>query len=203
MPYIEYIKREAQRRGLVEKMGQMVDPQTRKADRGQECEQAILGRCIIGRAERMPVPADRTSETYQKAKHELFGFARTHQPIESERDEENVAKEIESMIATKLKENNLDIGEVRFYTAVGTPLDYQCGVDGWVEITNQDNKKELITFDLKTGSHANSSIQADIILKLDLKDDGFTARETLNELFRFTNEVVDVYKERVSLNGQY
>jgi len=199
MPYAEYIQGEAKRRGLFEKMGQMIDPHTRKVDRGQICEEAILGRCVIDRNERTPVPIDRSIRTYEKAKNQMFDFAREHQPVEQEKNEQNISKEVELIIKSKLKDKNLNIADVRFYTAVGTPLDYQCGIDGWVEITDAHNKKEIVTFDLKTGAYANGSIQADILLKLDLKEDGFTAKETINELFDFTNKVLEVYQERAEL----
>jgi len=37
------------------------------------------------------------------------------------------------------------------------------------------------------------------MLRLDLKEDGFTAKETLMELFGFTNKVVEIYGERVEI----
>ena len=77
-------------------------------------------------------------------------------------------------------------------------MDYQYGVDGWVEIIDLDGKKEIITFDLKTGSHANPDIQADILLRLDLKEDGFTPKQTITELFKFTDEVTRIYQERIN-----
>ncbi len=200
LSYADYLKREAEKRGMVEKMGMMVDSQTRKADRGQECEQALLGRCNIKRTEKVPVPINTTAKTYQMAKDEIFEFTKKHQPAEDEHDQENVSREIEQMIKEKIDKSDLPKPvAIKFYTAIGTPLDYQYGIDGWVEILKENGKKELITFDLKTGNYVNSSIEADIMLKLDLKEDGFTPKETLNELFKFTNEVVDVYRERVAL----
>jgi len=120
--YIDYIKREAGERGLIEKMGQMVDAKTGKVDRGQVCEQAILGRCEIKRNERVPVPINRMAKSYQKSKAELFDFARWHQPSGKEKAKENISEEVELMIKTKLKERGFNnISSVRFYTAVGTP----------------------------------------------------------------------------------
>ncbi len=202
LPYADYIKKEAERRGLTEKMGMMVNPETRKVDRGQECEQELLGKCKIDRKEKIPVPADRTAVTLQKAKNEIFEFARNHQPHKNEQDEENISKEVEQIIKEKLNESDLPKPDtVKFYTAVSTPLDYQYGIDGWIEILEQNGNKELITFDLKTGNYKDSSIQADIMLKLDLQADGFTPKETLSELFRFTNEVIDTYRERTELEN--
>ncbi|MFC1644514.1 hypothetical protein ACFL08_00630 [Patescibacteria group bacterium] len=201
MTYADYISREAGRRGLDEKMGQMVNKVTRKVDRGQECEQSLLGRCVIARNEKIPVPVGRNPVSYEKAKSELFDFARNHQPSESEKSESNISGEVELMIGDKLKESGVDIADVRFRTAVGTPLDYQCGVDGWVEIVSQGEGREIITFDLKTGAARDSSIQADIMLKLDLESDGFTPDQKLAELSGFTGNVVDIYRERVHLSS--
>lgn len=197
--YVDYIKQEAERRGLVEKMGQMVDAHTKKVDRGQVCEEALLGRCVIGKNEKIPVPIDRKSGTYSRAKNIIFDFAKTHQPREKEKNEQNVSAEVEAMIKGKLMDKNLDFKTVKFYTAVGTPLDYQYGIDGWVEIVDSYSRKEVITFDLKTGAYNNPSVGADILLKLDIKEDGFTAKETLGELFNFTSKIVEAYQERSNL----
>lgn len=195
--YKNYIKREAELRGLKEKRGMMVNPHTGKIDRGNECEIAILGRCQISSSEMIPVPIDRSKLTYHKAKNEIIGFVKRHQPIE--RNEQNVSREIEDMVKSKLRDKGVNILNVRFYTAVGSPLDYQYGIDGWIEITDSSGKNKMITFDLKTGNYSDSNIQADIMLKLDVREDGFTAKQTLKELFDFTNKVVEIYIEKNKL----
>ncbi|MFC1644507.1 hypothetical protein ACFL08_00595 [Patescibacteria group bacterium] len=194
MPYAEYVKREAAKRGLIEKKGYMVNPITREIDRGHVCEESLLGKCKIGRKEKVPVPTRKTPEDYEKVKNALFDFARQHQPAEKDKSEQNVSREAELVLIQKLKQANLNISEVNFYTAVGTPLDYQCGIDGWVEIVREDGDRENVSFDLKTGGYKDSKIQADILLRLDVYEDGFTPEEKVKELNNFANKVVNTYQ---------
>lgn len=194
----DYLKDQARQRGLIEKNGYLVDPVTRKVDRGQVCEEALLGRYRVGRNEKIPVPINKDMRTYAKARNFIIDFVKDHQPMESAKKEENISGQLESIIRSRLTDERLSFSAVNFYTAVGSPLDYQYGVDGWVEIIDLDGKKEIITFDLKTGSYANPNIQADILLRLDLKEDGFTPKQTITELFKFTDEVTRIYQERIN-----
>jgi len=56
-----------------------------------------------------------------------------------------------------------DQDRVKFYTAVGTPLDKFHGTDAFIEFKNSDDKKYLITFDLTVRKNI-SKAKSDVIV---------------------------------------
>ncbi|HHE45727.1 MAG TPA: hypothetical protein ENL05_00030, partial [Candidatus Moranbacteria bacterium] len=138
--YREYLKEMAEKRGLVVKYGRMVDRQTRKVSDGNLCEESILGRCQIGKLENIPIPSSNLDPIVrEKAKKEIFEFVKKHQP---DSNKSALAPQIENFVQEEIKpiaeKYQQKLKQVKFYTAVGSPLDYQYGIDGWIEIENND-----------------------------------------------------------------
>jgi hypothetical protein len=144
----------------------------------------------------------------EKILEEMLNFLKQHQPSreikendsiqEKERKiiREKVARITEKLIKGKLLNLFLDqkklsyhCDEVHFYTAVNSPLDFQFGIDGWLEIIDKRrNIVKKVTFDLKSGGHKNNQIKADVELNLD--DDFLDDKEKLmNALNNFANKV--------------
>ena len=207
MMYRKYLEETAQRKRLIIKRGRMVDPGTKKVSDGNLCEESILGRCNIKMWEMIPVPAKKARLdriTKEKAKKYLFAFVRKRQP-KSNQDRMNLISNIERFIQQKIEpvaeENNQKIKQVKVYSAIGSPLDFQYGVDGWIEIENNDGYIEKITFDLKTGNSkiAEYNTEADIILNIniDSRKIKLLPRESLIQMFNLGKEITKAYRDRL------
>ena len=207
MMYRKYLEETAQRKGLIIKGDRMVDPDTKKVSDGNLCEESILGRCNIKMWEMIPVPAKKARLdriTKEKAKKYLFAFVRKRQP-KSNQDRMNLISNIERFIQQKIEpvaeENNQKIKQVKVYSAIGSPLDFQYGVDGWIEIENNNGYIEKITFDLKTGNSkiAEYNTEADIILNIniDSRKIKLLPRESLIQMFNLGKEITKAYRDRL------
>lgn len=207
MMYRKYLEETAQRKRLIIKRGRMVDPGTKKVSDGNLCEESILGRCNIKMWEMIPVPAKKARLdriTKEKAKKYLFAFVRKRQP-KSNQDRMNLISNIERFIQQKIEpvaeENNQKIKQVKVYSAIGSPLDFQYGVDGWIEIENNDGYIEKITFDLKTGNSkiAEYNTEADIILNIniDSRKIKLLPRESLIQMLNLGEEITKAYRDRL------
>lgn len=201
MPYGKFLEGIARKMGCVEGRGRIVDPHTGKISEGNQCEEAILGRCAIKRSEMVPIPASNLNPIIrEKAKNALFKFVKNHQP---ESNESEIITNIKGLLQKKAesiaKKYSQKISLVNFYTAVGSPLDYQYGIDGWIEIITTDGHTEKITFDLKSGNSKKTgyNCQADLLLKMDDHKIKSIPKETLKQLFRFVDELSEVYENRL------
>ena len=142
--------------------------------------------------------------TKEKAKKYLFAFVRKRQP-KSNQDRMNLISNIERFIQQKIEpvaeENNQKIKQVKVYSAIGSPLDFQYGVDGWIEIENNDGYIEKITFDLKTGNSkiAEYNTEADIILNIniDSRKIKLLPRESLIQMLNLGEEITKAYRDRL------
>lgn len=201
MPYGKFLEGIAKKIGCVERRGRIVDPHTGKISDGNLCEEAILGRCAIGRQEMVPVPASGLDLVIrEKAKNALFKFTKNHQPKSNESE---VITSIKDLVQKKIEPIARNCGQkieqIDFYTAVGSPLDYHYGIDGWIEIETTDEHIEKITFDLKSGNSkkVEHNYQADLLLKMDDHKIKSLPKEALEQLFRFVNEVSGIYENRL------
>ncbi len=191
IPYGYYLEGVAKKRKLLLKGNHFVNKETGEIEYGQICEDRLFGRCRINnRNKKIPVPVSLTdSQIKEKAKKELFSFARKHQP---KRDE--LMSEIKNKIEKSIKEK-LEADEVVFYSAIGTSLDYNYGVDGWIEVI-KDGETATITVDLKNTQYNEIDVATDVVLMAKLK----THRqqdidEILPDFSGFVEDVAREYKE--------
>ncbi len=199
--YGKFIERIAKKMGCAEKHGRIINLHTGKISDGNLCEEAVLGKCNIKRNEMIPVPASNLNPIIRKqAENVLFKFTKNHQPKDNESKVITRVKELIQEKTGPIAENHgQEIKQVKFYTAVGSPLDYLYGIDGWIEIRTINGSTEKITFDLKSGNSKKMEYdkQADLLLKIDDHKIESMPQETLTQLFRFVDEVSDVYEDRL------
>ncbi len=201
--YHKYLEEMAKKRGLIVKGGRMVNPYTKKISDGNLCEESILGRCKINKFEMVPVPSSNLNNIVrEKAKKEIFEFVKKHQP---DNNKSALASQIRSFIQKEIepiaKKYHQNIERVDFYTAVGSPLDYQYGIDGWIEIKNNKGHIKKITFDLKTGNSQKAAYnqQADVLLNVDVDNRKIKSlpKETLTQMFNFRDKISAVYEDKL------
>ncbi len=98
------------------------------------------------------------------------------------------------------KYKDLMVKNIRFFTAVGTPLDFSFGFDFWIEIENENGDKERIFIDLKTGRDNNSGGEyADLVLNLESENGviDLKNRENYRRFLDFLYKVADIYKQKI------
>ncbi|HFC36317.1 MAG TPA: hypothetical protein ENJ49_01425 [Candidatus Moranbacteria bacterium] len=194
IPYGYYLEGVAKKRGLLLKGNHFVNEETGEIEYGQICEDRLFGRCKINnRNKKIPVPSSLTnSRIREKAKKELFSFARKRQP---KRDE--LMSEVKSKIEESVKEK-LRADKVIFYSAIGTSLDYNYGIDGWIEIT-KNGETTTITIDLKNGQYDEIDVAANVVLVTKLKTH---KQQDISEIMPdFPEFVENIAKEYEEINS--
>lgn len=121
---------------------------------GQDLERALLGRAVVDARER--------PEGYLSFKDAL-DYARKHQPSPFERSK--TVKELRAKVALYCDDKN---EAVKFYTAVGTPLDIYHGVDAFFE-----QGRRIATLDVSMRD--KEEYKADVLVRAALDDDGIVA----------------------------
>lgn len=118
---------------------------------GNDLEAGLFGVAIIPKAERVDEKI-----SFDAA----LAYARKHQPDQLRRSP--VLSKLRNAVA--MFSDNVRT-PVRFFTAVGTPLDYQHGIDGWFE---QDGV--IVTLDVSM--REKESLKADVLLVASMDEDG-------------------------------
>ena len=91
--------------------------------------------------------------------------------------------------AKALREEDRDL--IRFFTAVGTPLDKFHGVDGWLEYLDpKDRKRYFATFDF-TKNPNKKVYKSDIMVsEQDLPDPTLESKEYLEKIDEYAKEAL-------------
>ncbi len=191
-------------------------------------EKAILGKCVISDDEIVPcIPPrfyrklNRNERIREKNKvlNKLFSFVKDHQPqttiFQSENPEimNNIVRSIKIQIEN-LPELGGKVKNIGWYTALNTPLDYQHGIDGWIEIEEQGEDQPIrLFFDLKTGNkkpgNYNSHGVATFHVNMDSvnnysKDDPYHfSEENIRAIELFEKKLMDEYKHKKELLYRY
>lgn len=114
---------------------------------GRDAEKKVLG-----------IPTGPLKTEYQKF-DDAIAYAKDHQPSLFERS--TIVKTLRASIADMCRNKQTP---VKFFTAVGTPLDMYHGVDAFIEQGGR-----IVTLDVTLAD--KSSSKADVILYLDMNDE--------------------------------
>jgi len=145
---------------------------------GQFFEQAIFKGCVDDDFD--------VDNGYMEYKESL-AWAKDHQPKKDYNNPETLDSEQLSQLKSAVSSKLTNVDEVlRFYTAIGSPLDVLHGVDGFFEIGNH-----IVTLDLTLNSDKIIA-KADVVILAD-DENGMT-----NEIIELAaNSVVDKFKEKM------
>lgn len=88
-----------------------------------------------------------------------LNLIRDMQPFDPTDPEPDFANAVHYYIFEKM---GIDAEQLRFYTAVGSPLDKFHGVDGWFE-TGDGNNMKMVTIDVTLNPNKSDGYKADII----------------------------------------
>jgi|GEM_PF-2603685 len=219
IPYDQFLKSKAEKTGMKVKNGRFINKDG-EIDDGNLCEEAILGRCYdYIKGKQVPIPLYGLNKIEKKkAEKIILDFIRKHQPPRELMP--SIAKNVLQRIKDKtrlLAQDDfngiiIQIKRVDLFTAVGTPLDFIFGIDGWIEIETDDGHTEIITFDLKTGNYKKfpKDLQADLVMGIEIdyteivkqkKREFKISEKTVEELERFVEKVMNIYKGRLQRLG--
>lgn len=134
---------------------------------GADIEQAVLGT--------LSIPLRERRDEYL-AYADAIEYAKKYQPSQLERSK--IIKGLRQLV-TELSEDTEH--PVKFYTAVGTPLDIYHGIDAFFE---QNGRRATIDISLKD----KESLKADVLMKVSFDNDGRPELGT-QEMHRVADEI--------------
>lgn len=88
-----------------------------------------------------------------------------------------------------------DMEKVRFYTAVGSPLDVFHGVDAFLEYADKEGEIHRVTFDLSLDSEKEERRKADLVVK-ELSDPQTETEKYLEEVAQIAEKAAALIAEK-------
>ncbi len=194
--YTDYLRIEAKSMGLDIKGLNIVGKDGEETP-GHRAERDFLNDVQIGPHQRILALRDKSEKTKRKVFADLVEY---YGGEEFQKDEACKLEEFTSLYLYRMLSKRNSIEDVSFKTAVGTPLDFNFGIDGWVEIEDEDGHIEKIFFDLKTGDSRKDrpSPFADLVFKVDESDGKIDVENETNvfKIKKFLDQVVKIYENR-------
>jgi len=127
---------------------------------------------------------------------EMFGVVRKHQVDDPENPRRDLPREIRLAVADRLKVSEDDLDNVKFYSAVGTPVDHLLGVDAWIEY--DDPSREVSAIGTMDVTYRQDKIQeghkADVVFG-ELSD--INSDEYLDEVEDIARVLADKMKDEI------
>jgi hypothetical protein len=164
---------------------------------GRELEIDVFGKPKFPHAfDRIIREADRGYLPFQRAQD----LIREHYPGDPTNPEKEFANDIRLEVVEQLDLGDEGSDDVKFYSAVGTPLDLYHGVDAWIEIALQDEQsgrtiRAQVTLDVTQRTEKQEEgHKADIIIG-DVPDP--SAKNYLSEVSRYGEEIGTLLVERL------
>jgi len=152
--------------------------QDQESLRGKEMELRVLGQCEILGGEQIDLNA---------TKQEMIDFVKDHQPEKQSAPLQWVRQKVAQILQTK----------VDAYTAVGSPLDLQGGIDAFFEADGM-----RITVDYAMGDNKkNPYLEEGIVFSFDFKDK--TEQEILRAINGFADSVGKEFEEAFKEREKY
>ncbi len=174
----------------------------------------LLGKCDIKPTEMVPClpfkeyknkSHNQIVSLKEKIKEELFAFVSERQPINKEQKSFGslITKQLENELRETYSEKKI---LVNWFSAIGSPLDYQYGIDGWFEISVGNDDKIRIPFDLKNGNQAKSkdtNKQGVLIMHLNTEDIDKVTEDDISDNWQaievFLSKVIEEYQFKKSM----
>lgn len=116
-----------------------------------------------------------------------------------------LAKFAGQTIVSFLRKADINVKSYRFVSLVGTPVDFNFGVDAFIEIEDDDGQKIRVYLDMTINDHkTNSSGFSDVNLKIKTKnkegDVDLESRENVLGVVESIQGSIDVYKNKSKRN---
>jgi hypothetical protein len=117
------------------------------------------------------------------------------------KEECRLGKFSKGYLYSKFEKAGKKVEDIKFFTAVGTPLDFNFGVDGWVEIKSENGEGIKIFFDVKTGGYPDISPGpfADLICSAKENEGEIVFEESTLKIKSFLDSVVQTYESKSRL----
>ena len=183
-------------------------------------EKQLLGECSIENTEMVPCIPPRDYRQFsnngekerekQKILDELYEFVKRHQPVLPEDKPEKgrimdiIVRRVKDQIE---KESESDIKKINWYTALNTPLDYQHGIDGWIEIKEKGEEVFRLPFDAKTGHQKPAQVNPHGVVTFHIdvdnfyNEDGNFSDKTIASTLDFFKKIINEYREQKRLRS--
>ena len=197
--YIDYLTKEAESMdGFTVRHLRLVGPNG-VISSGHLAEEYFLDKVNIKASERVLSLRSKTNEAKKKVFSDLVKY---YEHPAFQKDEEcQLSRVIKKILFKAFAKKGVEIKDIFFYSGVGTTLDFNFGVDGWLKVIDGDGKEIKIFFDLKTGAYKKErpSAFANLLLKVD-ENGGKVVNnlETFSGLKGFLNQVPDIYLSKKS-----
>ncbi len=132
------------------------------------------------------IASDRGYVSYNKA----MDFARQFSEKDPTDPEKPFANQLRSALIEELDlETDEEMDRLKFYSAVGTPLDVFHGVDAWIEYVSPSGARVVVTIDVTLNTN-KSSHKADVIVQ--------EIPNMMEDKDKFLDEIYDKYAPMVA-----
>ncbi len=132
---------------------------------------------------------------------EAVDITRKHQPWDPTNPTKDFAKELRLAVAEKFGlEDEKDLERLKFFTAVGGPLDAH-KIDCFIayEVVNKDGKKEyIVSYDITKNPNKDSSSVADLVITGDIPDPTENEDEYLKTVDNYAEESINILKKKMA-----
>jgi hypothetical protein len=132
--------------------GMRFNPERYGGETGRLYEEKLLGKIEVDdefASKEKALPRDYRG--HYQSDDLIYNLVKEHQPVDEAGESElpqtavDILEEVRLGLGLKAEEYE----SVQFYTAVGTPIDYKLGVDGWIEFTDpHTGRTSRVTLDV-------------------------------------------------------